>query len=192
MGIAAMLESVSDMEVIGQATDGESAVAAAYRLRPDVILMDLRMPGIDGAAATQEILKLSHAPAVLMLTTYDTDADIVRAIEAGARGYLLKDSPLSAITEAIRRAARGESVLAPAVATFLTRQMTQPIARLSVREKQVLGCAARGMSNVEIGEQLYVTEATVKTHLARAFAKLGVNDRTAAVTAAITSGELQI
>ncbi|MFV0451252.1 MAG: response regulator [Propioniciclava sp.] len=191
-GMIAMLETVDDMEVVGHAPDGETAIAGARRLRPDVVLMDLRMPGIDGATATRTLRRLNDPPAVLVLTTYATDADIVHALEAGAQGYLLKDAPLATITDAIRRAAHGESVLAPAVATYLTRRLHQPFTPLSARELEVLNLVARGMSNADIGDHLFVSEATVKTHLARTFAKLGVSDRTAAVTAAIVSGQLEV
>jgi DNA-binding NarL/FixJ family response regulator len=163
------------------------------RLRPDVVLMDLRMPIMDGAAATARITAQAGAPHVLVLTTYDTDADIVRAVEAGARGYLLKDAPTSVLANAIRRAARGETVLAPPVAARLADRLRAPARpELTGREVEVLGLVARGLSNADIGRELFIGEATVKTHLIRAFAKLGVTDRTAAVTAAYASGLIEL
>jgi DNA-binding NarL/FixJ family response regulator len=160
-------------------------------LRPDVVLMDLRMPGIDGVEATAQITARFPQTRVLVLTTYDTDADILRAIEAGALGYLLKDTPMSQLLDAIHAAARGEAVLAPPVAARLvTRTRGPAVEQLTPREVQVLGLVAEGLSNLEIGQALYIGEATVKTHLVRAFGKLGVSDRTAAVTAALRRGIL--
>lgn len=191
-GMTAMFEAVKDMRVIGYATDGAEACRAARDLNPDVVLMDLRMPVMDGAQATAEIVALPQPPAVLVLTTYDTDSDIVRALQAGAKGYLLKDAPLSTITDGIRRASHGESVLAPTIASRVTEQLHHPVPTLSAREREVLTLVAQGYSNIEIGQRLYVAEATVKTHLARTFSKLGVNDRTAAVTTALNTGQLEI
>ena len=190
MGLVAMLSEHDDFEVVGEAADGAEAVAQAARLTPDVVLMDLRMPGVDGAEATARLRSSgADAPAVLVLTTYDTDADIVRAVEAGATGYLLKDAPRETLADAIRRAARGETVLAPPVVARLASRMREPAApALTERETQVLQCVARGLSNGEVGRELHIGEATVKTHLLRAFEKLGVTDRTAAVTAAYKAG----
>jgi DNA-binding NarL/FixJ family response regulator len=190
MGLVAMLSEHEDFEVVGEAADGAEAVAQAARLAPDVVLMDLRMPGVDGAEATARLRSSgADAPAVLVLTTYDTDADIVRAVEAGATGYLLKDAPRETLADAIRRAARGETVLAPPVVARLASRMREPAApALTERETQVLQCVARGLSNGEVGRELHIGEATVKTHLLRAFEKLGVTDRTAAVTAAYKAG----
>ncbi len=190
MGLVAMLSEHEDFEVVGEAADGAEAVAQAARLAPDVVLMDLRMPGVDGAEATARLRSSgADAPAVLVLTTYDTDADIVRAVEAGATGYLLKDAPRETLADAIRRAARGETVLAPPVVARLASRMREPAApALTEREAQVLQCVARGLSNNEVGRELHIGEATVKTHLLRAFEKLGVTDRTAAVTAAYKAG----
>nr|WP_277352194.1 response regulator transcription factor [Knoellia sp. DB2414S] len=190
MGLVAMLSEHEDFEVVGEAADGAEAVAQAARLTPDVVLMDLRMPGVDGAEATARLRSSgADAPAVLVLTTYDTDADIVRAVEAGATGYLLKDAPRETLADAIRRAARGETVLAPPVVARLASRMREPAApALTERETQVLQCVARGLSNNEVGRELHIGEATVKTHLLRAFEKLGVTDRTAAVTAAYKAG----
>ena len=193
MGLVAMLSEHPDFEVVGEAADGAEAVALAARLTPDVVLMDLRMPVMDGAEATAKMLASPPAPAVLVLTTYDTDADIVRAVEAGANGYLLKDAPRETLADAIRRAARGETVLAPPVVARLASRLRAPaVPSLTDREAQVLQCVAKGMSNAEVGRELHIGEATVKTHLLRAFEKLGVTDRTAAVTAAYKSGQIEL
>ena len=192
-GMVAVLGEEVDFEVVGEAADGAEAVALVPRLRPDVVLMDLRMPVLDGAAATAQITAQDGAPQVLVLTTYDTDADIVRAVEGGARGYLLKDAPTDVLADAIRRAARGETVLASPVAARLADRLRAPARpELTAREVEVLGLVARGLSNADIGRELFIGEATVKTHLIRAFAKLGVADRTAAVTAAYASGLIEL
>lgn len=193
MGLAAMLSEHADFEVVGEAADGAEAVLLAERLTPDVVLMDLRMPVLDGAAATARLRGTAEPPAVLVLTTYDTDADIVRAVEAGANGYLLKDSPREVLADAIRRAARGETVLAPPVVATLASRLRAPAGpSLTDRETEVLKCVARGLSNAEVGRELHIGEATVKTHLLRAFEKLGVTDRTAAVTAALRAGLIEL
>ncbi|MEU0938194.1 response regulator transcription factor [Embleya sp. NPDC005971] len=190
-GLAGMLAAEADFEVVASVEDGERAVAGAAELRPDVVLMDLRMPGTDGVAATRRIVRELPGVQVLILTTYDTDGDIVRAVEAGATGYLLKDTPRLELAAAIRAAARGETVLAPPVAAKLVTRLQAPVRdALSPRETQVLGLVARGMTNAEIGRELYIGEATVKTHLLRTFNKLGVADRTAAVTVAMADGLL--
>jgi DNA-binding NarL/FixJ family response regulator len=191
-GMVAMLSEEAGLEIVGEAANGAEALGLIPRLRPDVVLMDLRMPVMDGAEATARIIGQPDAPQVLVLTTYDTDADIIRAVEAGARGYLLKDAPPRQIAEAILRAARGETVLAPTVAAKLADRMRagheEP--ELTARETEVLALVAQGQTNAEVGRSLFIGEATVKTHLLRAFAKLGVNDRTAAVTAAYRRGLL--
>lgn len=193
MGLVAMLSEHADFEVVGEAADGAEAVLLAARLTPDVVLMDLRMPVMDGAEATAKMRAGTPAPAVLVLTTYDTDADIVRAVEAGANGYLLKDAPRETLADAIRRAARGETVLAPPVVAKLANRLRAPATpTLTEREAQVLQCVAKGMSNAEVGRELHIGEATVKTHLLRSFEKLGVTDRTAAVTAAYKSGQIEL
>lgn len=190
-GLVGLLDVEDDLEVVGEAGDGAEAVARVRALEPDVVLMDLRMPVLDGAGATGEILATHPAVRVLVLTTYDTDADIVRAVEAGATGYLLKDTPRAQLVEAVRSAARGETVLAPTVAARLVSRMRSPAADpLTPREVEVLAAVARGLSNAEIGRELFIGEATVKTHLLRAFAKLGVDDRTRAVTVAMERGIL--
>ncbi len=188
-GLAGMLAGQSDFEIVGMAADGETAVRLHKSLSPDVTLMDLQMPGLDGVGAIGAIK--SHRPSanVLVLTTYDSDADILRAIEAGATGYLLKDSPREDLFRAIRAAANGESVLAPAVAARILTRMRAPVGdNLSGREIEVLQFVARGSSNKEIGKALHISTATVKTHLIHIYNKLGVGDRTAAVTTAIEKG----
>ena len=198
-GLVAMHGEEPDFEVVGQAADGTEAVARVAELAPDVVLMDLRMPVLDGAEATARI-RAEGGPPVLVLTTYDTDADIVRAVEAGAMGYLLKDAPRSVLAQAVRAAARGETVLAPPVVARLAGRLRADTAPssgpagpgLTAREVEVLGCVARGLSNAEVGRELFIGEATVKTHLLRAFEKLGVTDRTAAVTAAYRLGLLEL
>ena len=191
-GLAGMLAAEEDLEIVGEAADGAEACELAQRLRPDVVLMDLRMPGVDGATATARISSELPQVRVLVLTTYDSDSDIVRAVEAGASGYLLKDTPRRELADAIRAAARGETVLAPvAAATLLTRMRApEPSVTLTARETQVLALVGKGRTNADIGRELFIGEATVKTHLIRVFNKLGVDDRTAAVTAAMRRGLL--
>jgi DNA-binding NarL/FixJ family response regulator len=190
-GVRAMLSAEADIEVTGQAASGEEAVRFAREKPCDVVLMDLRMPGTDGVAATVRILAADPSARVVVLTTYETDADILRAVEAGAAGYLLKDAPPADVANAIRAAARGETVLAPSVAARLVSHVRRPQREpLSAREVEVLRLVARGLTNAEIGRRLYISEATVKTHLLRLFGKLGVSDRTAAVTTAIERGDL--
>jgi DNA-binding NarL/FixJ family response regulator len=192
-GLGMILGGAPDIQVVAEAADGREAVTLVRRHQPDVVLMDLRMPVMDGAEATAKMLATHPAPAVLVLTTYDTDADIVRAVEAGANGYLLKDAPRETLADAIRRAARGETVLAPLVVARLASRLRAPaVPSLTDREAQVLQCVAKGMSNAEVGRELHIGEATVKTHLLRAFEKLGVTDRTAAVTAAYKSGQIEL
>ncbi|GID98375.1 response regulator [Amorphoplanes digitatis] len=188
-GLRGMLEAEPDLTVVGEAASGPDGVALAAELRPDIVLMDLRMPGGDGVEATARILATVPGVRVLVLTTYESDRDILRAIEAGAGGYLLKDASPGELAAAVRAAARGETVLAPSVASTLVRQVRGPAPpALSAREAQVLGLVAQGLTNADIGRALFITEATVKTHLLRAFAKLEVTDRTAAVTRAMGLG----
>ncbi|HEX9520891.1 MAG TPA: response regulator transcription factor [Streptosporangiaceae bacterium] len=191
-GLRGMLSAEPDIEVVGEAASGAEAVALFSARRPDVVLMDLRMPGGDGVDAIGKI-RAGHESDVriIVLTTFDTDADILRAVEAGAAGYLLKDSPRADLLRAIRAAARGETVLAPVVAGRLVSRVRGPRPEtLSARETEVLALVARGMTNFQIGRALFVSEATVKTHLTRACAKLGVTGRTAAVTKAMETGAL--
>lgn len=190
-GIVGLLAAAADLVVVAEASTGEEAVRLALELEPDVVLTDLRMPGMDGAGATAHIVAARPRTAVMVLTTYDTDADILRAVEAGARGYLLKDAPADALVEAVRAAARGETVLSPSVAASLVSRVCSPgSTALTARELQVLREVAQGHSNAEIGRLLHIGEATVKTHLLRTFVKLGVEDRTRAVTMAMERGLL--
>lgn len=190
-GLRAMLAGEPDIEVLGEAADGQEAVSLSSFLMPDVVLMDLRMSGTDGVEATRLITSRSPAPAVIVVTTYDTDSDIIRAVEAGAKGYLLKDSRRDALVQAVRTAAGGGTVLAPVVAAKLLNRSRAPAhLALTGRELEVLALVAAGRTNAEIGQSLHIGEATVKTHLLHAFAKLGVDDRTAAVTTAIAQGLL--
>jgi DNA-binding NarL/FixJ family response regulator len=189
-GLVGILAGEPDLRVVGEASSAAEAVTAARTLRPDVVLMDLRMPGGDGVIATAGVLAEHPSARVVVLTTYETDADILRAVEAGAAGYLLKDVARAELVAAIRAAARGETVLAPSVATRLVDRMRRPAPAdaLSPRELEVLRLVAKGLSNADIGKALFISEATVKTHLLRTFAKLGVSDRTAAVTTALAAG----
>ena len=190
-GLRGMLAAEPDIEVAAEAGSGPEAVALSRASGYDVILMDLRMPGGDGVTATEQILAADPGARVLVLTTYESDADILRAVGAGATGYLLKDATPAELAEAVRAAARGETVLAPSVAErLITHVRRPPQETLSARETEVLACAARGHTNAEIGRELFISEATVKTHLMRASGKLGVSGRTAAVTTAMERGLL--
>jgi DNA-binding NarL/FixJ family response regulator len=192
-GLASMLSHRAEFAVIGEAADGAEAVQLASVLRPDVVLMDLRMPKMDGVAATTRILKASPAIRVVVLTTYDTDADILQAVAAGAIGYLLKDTPRERLYAAIRDAAAGRTALGPVATDRLLRRSREPAdTALTSREIEVLDLVRRGHSNRSIGTRLHITEATVKTHLLHAFTKLGVDDRTAAVDQAMRRGLLRL
>lgn len=190
-GIVGLLAGEPDLEVVGEAADGAQACDLAAALQPDVVLMDLRMPVMDGTTATERILAATPTVRVVVLTTYETDADILRAVEAGATGYLLKDTPRDDLVAAVRAVAGGETVLAPSVARRLVAGVRNAAERLTARELEVLAAVARGGSNAQIGVELFISEATVKTHLLRVFAKLGVDDRTRAVTVALERGILQ-
>ena len=192
-GLQGMLASQPDFEVVGEAADGIEAVEMVERVKPEVILMDLRMPRMNGVEATRRIRARWPEVHILILTTYDTDADILPAIEAGATGYLLKDIPRDELFRAVRAASRGESVLAPAVAARLMGRMRAPAEEaLSEREIEVLTLVARGASNREIAHALHISEATVKSHLIHIFGKLGVSDRTAAVTTGLERGIIRL
>ncbi|MGW1508291.1 response regulator [Streptomyces sp. NPDC002394] len=190
-GVISLLAPVPDITVVGEAGDGREALGLVERLAPDVALVDLRMPVMDGVEATAAIVAGPAPTRVLILTTYDTDVEIERAVEAGAVGYLLKDTTAEQLAEAVRSAARGETVLAPRVAERLVALMRRPApVVLTPREQDVLGAVADGLSNAEIGRRLVIAEATVKTHLLRVFAKLDVGDRTRAVVVALEKGLL--
>jgi DNA-binding NarL/FixJ family response regulator len=191
MGLRGMLDAEPDLTVVGEASSGTEGVDRALALTPDIVLMDLRMPGGDGVEATGRILSAVPGARVMVLTTYESDRDILRAIEAGASGYLLKDASPAELADAVRAAARGETVLAPSVASTLVRQVRSPAPpALSARETEVLKLVAAGLTNADIGKRLFISEATVKTHLLRIFNKLDVTDRTAAVTTAMRHGLL--
>ncbi|WP_169064146.1 response regulator transcription factor [Geodermatophilus dictyosporus] len=190
-GLVGWLAAQPDLDVVGEAGDGQEALALVAATAPDVVLMDLRMPRMDGVTATERLTAAHPGVRVLVLTTYDTDADILRAVAAGATGYLLKDAPLPQLADAVRAAARGETVLAPPVAARLVSRMRAPAPEEPTpRELEVLAGVARGLTNAEIGRELFIGEATVKTHLLRVFAKLGVDDRTRAVMVAVERGLL--
>ncbi|GHE86913.1 DNA-binding response regulator [Amycolatopsis deserti] len=192
-GLRGIFTAEHGFEVLGEAGDGAEVVALAERVRPDVVLMDLRMPGTDGVHAIGELARLGNPARVLVLTTYDTDSDVLPAIEAGATGYLLKDAPREELFRAVRAAARGEAVLSPAVATRLMGQMRAPAREeLSQREIEVLALVARGGTNKDAAAKLFISEATVKTHLLHAYAKLGVKDRAAAVALALRRGLIDL
>ncbi|MFD5032937.1 response regulator [Streptomyces sp. NPDC058220] len=193
-GLRGMFDSSPGFEVLGEAADGVAGVELATRLDPDVVLMDLRMPGGGGVDAIAELTRRGARSKVLVLTTYDTDSDTLPAIEAGATGYLLKDAPREELFTAVRAAAEGRTVLSPAVASRLVSRVRTPAAAgrepLSAREREVLALVAKGTSNREIAVELFISEATVKTHLTHLYAKLGVKDRAAAVAVAYERGIL--
>jgi DNA-binding NarL/FixJ family response regulator len=196
-GLQGLLSSQPDFDVIGEAANGREAVELVRTHRPDVALVDLRMPLLDGAGTTREVKTISPATQVLVLTTYETDADVLRAIEAGATGYLLKETPRDELFRAVRATAAGQSVLSPSVASRLVGRSRGPEERaLGAREIEVLLHVARGTSNNTsnklIARELRISEATVKTHLLHIFAKLNVDDRTAAVTAALERGIVRL
>ena len=189
LGIVALLRQSDRVDVVGEAGSGDEGIDLADRLAPDVVLTDLRLgEGTDGVRVTATLRARTPAPAVLVLTTYDTDRDIVRAVEAGAAGYLLKDTDPAEITDAVVRAAAGETVLSPALAQRVVARISRPRVELSAREVEILAAVARGLSNREVARELVITEATVKTHLVHVFTKLGVDSRTAAVARARDDG----
>ena len=198
-GLRGMLDAQEDMEVVGEAPDGAQAVDEAIRLHPDVVIMDIRMPRLDGIEATKRLkAQGERAPRVLVLTTFDLDEYVYEALRAGAGGFMLKDAPPRQLAEAVRTVAAGESLLAPAVTKrLIERYVSRPpadtvrrerFAELTERELEVLKLLTRGLSNVEIGERLFLSEATVKTHVTRVLSKLGVRDRVQAVVLAYESG----
>ncbi|MHC3468632.1 response regulator [Streptomyces sp. 7R007] len=184
-GLRALLSSADGIEVAGEAGGGEEALALAARLRPDVVLMDLQLgTGMDGVTTTRHLTTAEHPVRVLVLTMFDTDADITRAIEAGATGYLLKAERPEELFAAIHSAASGRTALSPPVADRLLAQLRNPRPALSEREHEILGQLARGLGNREIARALFISEATVKTHLGRIYGKLGVDTRAGAVAVA--------
>ncbi|WP_338696138.1 response regulator transcription factor [Streptomyces sp. Q6] len=202
-GFAALLSAQSDIDVVGEAPDGKQGVEVSRSTHPDVVLMDVRMPEMDGLAATQELLNpppgVSHRPKVLMLTTFDVDDYVYAALRAGASGFLLKDAPPADLIAAVRVVAAGEALLAPTVTKRLIADFTQaqPVRRkehspklksLTPRELEVLELIARGLSNQEIAQKLVLAEQTVKTHIGRVLAKIGLRDRAQAVIFAYESG----
>ncbi|WP_017610353.1 response regulator transcription factor [Nocardiopsis xinjiangensis] len=193
-GIRGMLDTEADLTIVGEAASGPESVARVAELAPDVVLMDLRMPGGDGVEATEHIRAECSDVHVLVLTTYDNDRDILRAVEAGATGYLLKDTPRAELADSVRSAARGETVLsgrlAGKVLTGMRRREEPERPVLSPRESEVLRLAAEGRTNAAIGNALHISATTVKTHLMRIYEKIGVSDRTAAVSQAIRRGLL--
>jgi len=196
-GLRGMFESDPEFFVVGEAADGAAGAEQAAALRPDVVLMDLQMPGVDGVESIRRIRAMAAPPPVLVLTTYDSDSQILRAVEAGAAGYLLKDSPRETLFAAVRSVAAGGSPLAPTVAARLLGRLgpgghARGADGLTVRELDVVRLVARGASNREIARDLRISEATVKTHLLKIFEKLGVADRTSAVTTALERGMIEL
>ncbi|MCC3770121.1 response regulator transcription factor [Streptomyces sp. UNOC14_S4] len=197
-GLRAMVDELPDVTAVGEAADGAEALRLLDGLRdglpdggvrPDVVLMDLQMgTGMHGVEATRRITALPDPPAVLILTTYSTDADILAAVEAGATGYLLKDAPPEEVAAAVHAAARGETVLAPPVAARLLGRVRAGRPALSPRETEILGLLAEGLANKQISRRLFISEATVKTHLVHIYGKLGVDSRTAAIAAGLAAG----
>jgi len=195
-GLRMILSAVDDIEVVGEAADGAEAISVCAELSPDVVLMDVRMPGVDGIDATRAVTATDPPPKVLVLTTFDLDDVVYEALRAGASGFLLKDAPEERLITAIRVVADGGSLFAPSVtraliAEFAQRSRQSPtasVARLTERETEVLVQIARGLSNAEIAETLFVTENTVKTHVARILMKLGLRDRVQAVVLAYERG----
>lgn len=192
-GIRQVLATQPDIDVVGEAANGRDGVDVIRATTPDVALMDLQMPELDGVGALRELASTPHSTAVLVLTTYDTDADIFNAIDAGAAGYLLKDAPADLILEAIRALARGEPALAPPIAARIMNDLRSGDPNtLTPREVEVLGLAGEGLTNHEIAHALHIGEATVKSHLVHVYRKLGVDDRTHAVTTALKRGLIRL
>ncbi|GAA1775653.1 MULTISPECIES: response regulator [Leucobacter] len=204
-GFAAILDAQPDIEVVGQAADGEEGVALSHRLRPDVVLMDVRMPGTNGLEATRRLMdpppRVDHRPRVVILTTFDIDEYVHDALAAGASGFLLKDAPPADLVQAVRVVASGDALLAPSVTRRLLERFAEQrppsdrhalrLADLTEREREILERIARGRSNTEIAAELFIAEQTVKTHVTRIFAKLGLRDRVQAVILAYDAGLVQ-
>jgi DNA-binding NarL/FixJ family response regulator len=196
-GFRVILEAEGDIEVVAEAENGHQAIRQAALVRPDVVLMDIRMPELDGLAATEQILRQPHPPTVVVLTTFDQNEYIYRALRAGAAGFLLKDAPSSRLIAAIRAAATGDSLIEPSITRRLVERFAEPVAApgiperlagLTERELDVLRLVTRGLSNAEVAAEMVVAETTVKTHVARILAKLGVRDRVQAVVVAYETG----
>jgi DNA-binding NarL/FixJ family response regulator len=200
-GFRAILEAQEDLEVVGEAADGGEAVTIAREVRPDVVLMDVRMPGVDGIEATRRLVLDGDAPRVLMLTTFDLDEYVYEAMKAGASGFLLKDAPRDQLVGAVRTVAAGDALLAPALVRRLIEDFVRrpppgarsptDLAELTERELEVLALIARGLANAEIAAQLFLSEATVRTHVSHILAKLGLRDRVQAVVLAYETGLVQ-
>ena len=196
-GFRVILEAEGDIEVVAEAQDGHEAIRQSALAKPEVILMDIRMPELDGLAATEEILRQQDPPTIVVLTTFDQNEYIYRALRAGAAGFLLKDAPSSRLVAAVRAAATGDSLIEPSITRRLVERFAEPVAvpgvprrltQLTERELEVLRALARGLSNAEIAAEMVVAETTVKTHVARIRTKLGVRDRVQAVVAAYETG----
>jgi DNA-binding NarL/FixJ family response regulator len=191
-GLRGIFTGDDAFEVVGEAADGPEALVVALRTAPDVVLLDLRMPKMSGAEVIRRLREQTPGIHILVLTTFDDDADVLPAIDQGATGYLLKDTPRADLRRAVQAAARGETVLSPSVTGVLTQRSRGPERRtLSRRELEILALIARGATNREVAAKLFITEATVKTHLLHLFGKLGVKDRAAAVAAAYDTGLLK-
>ncbi len=190
VGLKAMVDAQPDMQVIAESVDGKGAVAAFAQHGPDITLLDLRMPGMSGPETITAIRKNAPAANIIVITTYDGDEDVYRAVQAGARGYLLKGTFPEGMLEAIRNVHAGQRLIAPAVAARLADRQSSP--GLTSREVGVLDLVARGMSNKEIGAALFIAEDTVKNHLKHIYAKLGVSDRTEAALLAVQRGIIEI
>lgn len=191
-GLGAMFAEQAEMWVVAEAADGRDALNQLATTSVDVVLMDLKMAsGMDGVTATREIAARPGSPPVLVLTVYDSDADILAAVEAGATGYMLKDAPPEELCAAVAAASRGETVLAPGVAARLMERMRGPQPALSNRETEILGLLARGLTNRAIARELVVSEATIKTHLVHIYTKLDVDNRTAAISVALDRGMIR-
>jgi DNA-binding NarL/FixJ family response regulator len=199
-GLTMIIEQTSDVSVVGEAEDGRQAVLAARRELPDVVLMDVRMPVVDGIEATREIVSLPNPPRVVILTTFELDEYVFNALDAGASGFLLKRTPPEQLIEGIRTVAAGDALLSPSVTRRLIaefarrpveRELSPRLAELTQREREVLVAMARGLSNAELAEELYISENTVKTHVSRILTKLGARDRVNAVVMAYQGGLME-